>query len=100
MKLVIPDVSVLLKWVLPSNSEPDGEAALCLRDAAVAGEVLLLVPDLWLYEVGNILTRRFPAQSLQMLEVLIDFGLPAGVMGNIWRKEAVRLVQNVWCDFL
>ena len=42
--IVTPDASVLLKCVLPDDDEPDGDAALSLRDEAVAGAVELVVP--------------------------------------------------------
>ena len=42
--IVTPDASVLLKWVLPGDDEQD--AALLLRDEAVAGAIELVVPQL------------------------------------------------------
>ena len=44
--IVIPDASVLLKWVLPGDDEQDGDAALSLRDEAVSGSVELVVSQL------------------------------------------------------
>jgi hypothetical protein len=44
MPLVVPDASVLLKWVLPSNDEPDADQALLLRTAILDEEVHALVP--------------------------------------------------------
>ncbi len=99
MRVVVPDASVILKWVLPSTSEPDAAAALRLRDAAVSGKVRLKVPGLWLYEVGNILTRNFPAQALPMLEALISFGISVGDTDEPWRKQAVALVQEYRVTF-
>ena len=49
--------------MLPGPDEKDREPALRLRDAAMRGEVSLKVPSLWLYEVGNALSRRFPEQA-------------------------------------
>ena len=66
MKIVVPDASVLLKWVLPTTEE-GRDSALELRDAAIAGEITLMVPPLWLYEVGNTLARRFPDQAAPLL---------------------------------
>ena len=43
--IVTPDASVLLKWVLPGDDEQDGDAALFLRDEALAGAVELVVPQ-------------------------------------------------------
>ncbi len=99
MRLIVPDASVILKWVLPSASEPDTAAALRVRDAAVAGKVRLEVPRLWLYEVGNILTRNFPAQALAILESLISFGISVGDTDEPWRKQAVALVQEYRVTF-
>lgn len=91
MRLVVPDASVILKWVLPSDDEPGAAAALRLRDAVAAGKLALRVPSLWLYEVGNILTRNFPAQALRLLESLVAFGMPEGDSGGQWRKQAATL---------
>ena len=44
MPLVVPDASVLLKWVLPSNDEPDADQALLLRNAILDEDVDALVP--------------------------------------------------------
>ncbi|MHB8744350.1 MAG: type II toxin-antitoxin system VapC family toxin [Sulfuricaulis sp.] len=99
MKLVVPDASVILKWVLPSAEEPDAEAALRLRDTVAAGKLALRAPGLWLYEVGNILTRNFPVQALALLEALIGFGIPEGDTGEQWRKRTVALVQDYRVTF-
>ena len=99
MRLVVPDASVILKWVLPSDVGPDAAAALRLRDAAAAGKLALRVPGLWLYEVGNILTRKFPAQALALLESLVDFGIPEGGAGEQWRKQAVTLARDYRVTF-
>ena len=45
--LVIPDASVILKWVLPSADEADADRALALRDAIASGVIHALAPDLW-----------------------------------------------------
>ncbi len=59
-----------------------------------AGKLALRVPPLWLYEVGNILTRNFPAHALTLLESLVAFGMPEGDSGEQWRKETVTLVRE------
>lgn len=62
--LVVPDASVLLKWVLPPDDEPDIDRALLLRRSILEETALALLPALWPYEVANTVARRFPAQSL------------------------------------
>ncbi len=89
--IVIPDASVLLKWVLPGDDEQDGDAALSLRDEAVSGSVELVVPQLWLYEVGNTLARRFPDQAGELLASLTDFGLTEARLDVRWRTQALSL---------
>ena len=73
--IVTPDASVLLKWVLPGHDEQDTDSALALRDEAVTGTLDLVVPQLWIYEVGNALARRFPGDAEELLASLADFGL-------------------------
>ena len=70
MGICVPDASVILKWVLPSRNEPFAGAAQALRDAFVAGDLELVVPTLWLFEVGNTLTRKYPQQADELLGTL------------------------------
>ena len=89
--IVTPDASVLLKWVLPGDDEQDTDAALALRDEAVAGTFDLVVPQLWIYEVGNTLARRFPDDADELLASLADFGLTEARLDSRWRTRAVSL---------
>lgn len=89
--IVTPDASVLLKWVLPGDDEQDTDAALALRDEAVAGKLELVVPQLWIYEVGNTLARRFPDDADELLASLVDFGLTEARLDADWRTRAVSL---------
>lgn len=89
--IVTPDASVLLKWVLPGDDEQDTDAALALRNEAVAGQLELVVPQLWIYEVGNTLARRFPNDADELLASLVDFGLTEARLDSDWRTRAVSL---------
>ena len=89
--IVTPDASVLLKWVLPAEDEEDGDLALSLRDKALAGVVDLVVPQLWIYEVGNTLARRFPDYAGEALASLAEFGLLEAELDAEWRAQAVAL---------
>ncbi|HJW81826.1 MAG TPA: type II toxin-antitoxin system VapC family toxin [Acidiferrobacterales bacterium] len=95
MKVVVPDASVILKWVLPDPSGEEGlDAALRLRDAVISEKVYVKVPSLWLYEVGNTLTRRFPRQAADALQLLIAFGLEESVPDDRWLSRAVGLTHD------
>ena len=89
--IVTPDASVLLKWVLPGDDEQDTDAALALRDEAAAGALDLVVPQLWIYEVGNTLARRFPDDADELLASLADFGLTEARLDSRWKTRAVSL---------
>ncbi|NIR30188.1 MAG: type II toxin-antitoxin system VapC family toxin [Gammaproteobacteria bacterium] len=93
MKTVVPDASVLLKWVVPGPPEEDTEQALQVRQAALDGAVLLRVPSLWIYEVGDTLSRRFPERSQDLLTALIDFGLEETHPSAEWLPRIVHLTQ-------
>lgn len=96
---VVPDASVLLKWVLRAPDEPDTEKALALREATISGAVTMVVPRLWLYEVGNTLTRRFPAQAEALLEALLDFGLIEARRSPRWLRQTVSLAMEYGVTF-
>src|SRR2546427_11893141 len=82
--LVVPDASVLLKWVLSPDDEPDADKALLLRTAIVDDAVRALLPALWLYEVGNTIARRFPTHALDWLSALMKFGLEEAPASHPW----------------
>ena len=56
MKVVVPDASVLLKWVVPT-AEEGRASAIELREAAIGGEIALVVPP---WEPGHYAIRWDP----------------------------------------
>ena len=97
--IVTPDASVLLKWVLPGGDEQDTDAALALREEAVSGTLDLVVPQLWIYEVGNTLARRFPDDADALLASLADFGLTEARLDANWRRRTVSLAVTYGVAF-
>ena len=97
--IVVPDASVLLKWLLPDGEEGDTDAALSLRDEAIAGAIDLVVPQLWIYEVGNTLVRRFPEQADELLGSLVEFDLAEARLDSGWRRQAVALAAAYGVSF-
>lgn len=95
MKVVVPDASVILKWVLPDpTGEQDMESALHLRDSAVNGKISIKVPSLWLYEVGNTLTRRFADRAQDLLDALVAFDLDESGMHSEWLDQTITLTRR------
>ena len=97
--LVVPDASVLLKWVLPSDDEPDADKALLLRTAIKDEVVDALLPALWLYEVGNTVARRFPIHASSWLSALIKFGLEEASPSQLWLAKTLELTQGYEVSF-
>lgn len=94
--LFVPDASVLLKWVLQDDDEADRDAAVALRTAWLDNGCELVVPTLWLYEVGNVLGLKRPASATALLDALIDLGFteapPQRYMSGILRVMRERHV--------
>jgi len=92
--LVVPDASVILKWVLPSDNEPDADKALMLRNAILDEDVRALVPALWIFEVGNTVARRFPAHAAVWLAALVKFQLEESPPSRQWLATALQLTDR------
>lgn len=97
--LLVPDASVLLKWVLPSDDEPDADKALILRAAILEEAVHAILPALWLYEVGNTIARRFPQQALDWLSALMKFGLEEAPPSQSWLAKTLELTRRYEVSF-
>ncbi len=99
LPVVVPDASVLLKWIVPSKDEPDADRALLLRSAIVDERIRALVPTLWLYELGNTAARRFPTQAAQWLSALLKFGLEEMHPSERWLTTALGLTARCGVTF-
>lgn len=97
--VVVPDASVILKWVLPPVEESDVEQAIRLRDAIADGQVRAIVPDLWVYELGNTLARRFPKSAEAMLETLMRFDFDIGPASQEWMRQVLDLTRRYGVTF-
>ena len=98
-RLVVPDASVILKWVLASADEPNLVQALALRDSIADGHVRAVVPSLWIYEVGNTLARRQPERAERSLDVLSRFDLESASQSSRWIECALDLTQRYRVTF-
>lgn len=92
--LVVPDASVILKWVLPPEREEYTPQARSIRDAYVKGTHDICVPALWLFEVGNILSLKFSQQAENQLAQLCDLDLPIVDSNSHWRRTTLDLVRE------
>ena len=98
-RLLVPDASVVLKWVLPPGDEPHAEEARRLLADFVTGDVDLVVPSLWYFEVGNAVARRLPAHAARILEALRGLSLPQAEPNSEWEATALDLVATYGVTF-
>ena len=73
---VVPDASIILKWVLPQESEPHSKQARAIGEAFCDNEIDLLVSSLWVYEVGNVLAIKHPEVAQALLVHLANLQIP------------------------
>ena len=94
MNKYIVDASIILKWVLEKEKEPDHERANDLLQAWVSGEIEIAAPSLWTYEVANILGRVLPDEADEKMKLLLNLQIDeVGCSGQMirqclaWMKE-------------
>ena len=72
MKTYVLDASVILKWVIGDAKEPDQGLAIRLLNTWMTGDLELVAPALWKYEVGNFLGRQLPDNAIEKMDILSD----------------------------
>ena len=87
---VVPDASVLLKWYLHVD-EPFRYQAMLLYERFTRGEVLLFLPDVALYELGNRLLR-LPNSGLEMFKDALDL---LGETVSLGHDEMEKIAERV-----
>jgi predicted nucleic acid-binding protein len=85
------DASVAVKWALPvQDGEIHQAQALALLTDIQQGKGQVLQPPHWLAEVGAVLTRLAPKQSMRILQTFLAMELPITTEWNVYEK-ACRL---------
>ena len=82
----VADASVILKWVLGDEKEPDQMKAMQLLSAWAVGSVAISAPILWQYEVGNFLGREVPEEAEAKMSLLLNLKVrDIELTGNIYQ---------------
>lgn len=90
-QILVPDTSVLLKWVLESGEENDRDSALELREAWLAGNCSIVLPSLWLFEIGNVLGIKQPGLAAPLLQILLDYRIEEAPPPQFFEKALVLM---------
>jgi predicted nucleic acid-binding protein len=93
--IVVPDASVILKWVLEKASEPDQVQARSLQEAILNNQVEIRLPTLWRFEVGNVLGLKQPKLARELLSALLAFDFEEVPLGRDYAKEILDHMKEV-----
>ena len=115
--MVVLDASVALKWIF--TGEEGEEPARRYRDRHVSGEEPIAVPELFFYEIGNVLSTkttlyreavieaftllwRFDLEvfSLSLEEFLSSLALARTAQITLYDAAYLELAQKLGCDFV
>ena len=91
---IVPDASIILKWVLPRENEPYSKQARAISQAFYDNEIDLIVPSLWVYEVANVLTIKYPEVARVLLAHLLNLNIPVVHPSSEHIELATRLVAR------
>ncbi len=74
MKVIVPDASIILKWVLGEDEEGQDRAIELLK-GWLNQEYEFILPSLWIYEVGNVLGLKRPKDAEKILGLLLGYSM-------------------------
>lgn len=95
MMLVVPDASVILKWVLQKGEEADSPVALRMLEYFLADRIEIRLPSLWRYEVGNILGMKTPHMASEAMETLLAYEFDEEALHREYCLAVLRLMREV-----
>jgi predicted nucleic acid-binding protein len=115
--MIVLDASVALKWIF--WDEAGGERARQYRDRHVSGDEIIAVPDLFFYEVANVLSNRTTLSVEAMSEafsLLWSFDLDVFTLGlgeflsgitlseryriTLYDAAYIELARKLKCEFV
>jgi len=99
LRVIVPDASVILKWVLAGEDRVEEAKSLAILNDWLEEKIRLLLPTLWLYEVGNVLGLKRPKQAGALLEVLIDYRFEEVDVTKDISLTALKLMNNLNVSF-
>ncbi len=99
MEIFVPDTSVILKWAIGLESELDREKAIHILDAWVGNNIEIVLPELWVFEVGNVLGRMVPDSALEKMETLLEFRFKTKELNKQTCKSILKLMKDLSVSF-
>ncbi len=93
--IVVPDASVLLKWVLQRDDEADSPAALHLLNVYIEDRIEIHLPTLWRYEAGNVLGRKVPRLASECIRTLLAYDFVEHSLESDYCLETLRFMRGL-----
>jgi predicted nucleic acid-binding protein len=97
--VIIPDASVILKWAFRSPEEQHLEKALAILNHWCEGKVHLILPKLWSFEVGNVLSLKNPQNAQEIMEIFIGYRFPEYETTVELCRETFKLIRQYRVTF-
>ena len=93
--IIVPDASVILKWVLEKEDEPDYSRAIELQEALLDEHIEIKLPTLWRYEVGNVLGLKKPAMAGELMSALLAYDFEEVPLGSDYCLAVLDHMEKV-----
>lgn len=93
--IVVPDASVILKWVLQKEEESDALQARRLQEVFLAEGIEIRVPTLWRYEIGNVLGLKQPRLATELMSALLAYELDEVPLRTDYALAVLEHMQEV-----
>jgi predicted nucleic acid-binding protein len=93
--IIVPDASVILKWVLQKEDEPDYSSAIALQEALLTEQIQIRLPTLWRYEVGNVLGLKKPAMARELMSALLAYDFEEVPLGTDYCLAVLDHMEKV-----
>jgi len=99
MGIYVPDASVILKWAIGLETESYQEKAIHILDAWVNNNIEIVLPELWVFEVGNFLGKMVQDLALEKMETLLDFHFKTSKLDKGTCKLIFKLMNDLSVSF-
>lgn len=100
MRLIVVDASIILKWVLQKETESNFALAYKLLEDFINDKSEIHLPELWKYEVGNILAIKEPKHAPSLIDILMDYAFIEHALDKNDCKKVIGLQNKIGgCTF-
>lgn len=93
--VVVPDTSVIMKWVLQPEDEPDVLRPLRLLRDYRARRLEIRVPNLWKRQAGNIPGLQYPELAAETMEALLAVGIAEEFLDRDYCLAVLQFMREI-----